>query len=72
LPPRIAELAGVGLRRWGDELSFDDRPANYYVLANMLGGVYLSQTLAPIQQVSRDAMLDALVAILLHILQPEK
>jgi AcrR family transcriptional regulator len=70
LPRRIAELAAFCLRRWGDELSFGDHPANYYVLANMLGGVYLSQTLAPVAQVPREAMLDALTAMLLRILEP--
>jgi AcrR family transcriptional regulator len=70
LPRRIAELAAYCLRRWGDQLSFGDHPANYYVLANMLGGVYLSQTLAPVAPVPRAEMLDALSAMLLRILEP--
>ena len=70
LPRRMAELCAYCLRRWGDQLSFGDHPANYYVLANMLGGVYLSQTLAPALQVPRAEMLDALVAMLLCILGP--
>jgi AcrR family transcriptional regulator len=70
LPRRIADLAAVCLRAWGDELAFDDHPANYYVIANMLGGVYLSQTLAPSPQVPREVMLDALVTILLRVLRP--
>jgi AcrR family transcriptional regulator len=70
LPRRVAELAARCLRRWGDELSFGDDPANVYVLANMLGGVYLSQTLAPAALVSRAEMLDALTEILMRVLRP--
>jgi len=70
LPRRVSELAASCLRSWGDELSFEDHPANAYVIATMLGGVYLSQTLAPVAPVPRDAMLDALVPILLRVLQP--
>jgi AcrR family transcriptional regulator len=70
LPRRVSELAALCLRSWGDELSLEDHPANAYVIANMLGGLYLSQTLAPVAPVSRAAMLDALVAILLRVLQP--
>jgi len=70
LPRRIAELAAFCLRSWGDELSFGDHPANAYVIANMLAGVYLSQTFTPVTLVSRAAMLDALVEILLRVLRP--
>lgn len=70
LPRRMSELAAFCLRSWGDELAFDDHPANYYVIANMLGGVYLSQTLAPLPQVPRETILDSLVTILLRVLRP--
>jgi hypothetical protein len=69
LPRRIAELAGFCLRSWETEHRFGDHPANHYVIATMLGGVYLSQTLAP-AAVSRDAVLDALFDIVLRVLQP--
>lgn len=70
LPRRMSELAACCLRTWGDELAFDDHSANYDVIANMLGGVYLSQTLAPLPEVSRETILDALVTILLGVLRP--
>jgi AcrR family transcriptional regulator len=70
LPSRIAELAGFCLRSWGDEVSFDDRPANHYVLANMLAGIYVAQTFAPASHLSPDAMVDAIATILLRVLQP--
>ena len=72
LPRRACELAAFCLRSWGDELSFEVHPANAFIIANMLGGVYLSQTLAPAAPVDRAAMLDALVAILLRVLQPRE
>jgi len=70
LPRRIVELAAFCLRSWGDELSLGAHPANAYVLANMLAGIYLSQTFTPMALVSRAAMLDALMEILLRVLQP--
>ncbi|HMI94715.1 MAG TPA: TetR/AcrR family transcriptional regulator [Polyangiales bacterium] len=70
VPMRAAELAAFCLRRWGTEVSVADHPATYYVLANMLVGVCLSHTLRPAAQVSSEAMLDALMEILLRVLQP--
>jgi AcrR family transcriptional regulator len=72
VPLRAAELAAFCLRRWGNEVTITDHPATYYVLANMLVGVCLSQTLQPAAQVSSDAMLDALMEILLRVLQPNQ
>ena len=69
LPRRVAELAGFCLRSRQNEHGFGDHPANHYVIATMLGGVYLSQTLAPLASVPREAVLDALVEILLRVLQ---
>ncbi|MET0594594.1 MAG: TetR/AcrR family transcriptional regulator [Polyangiaceae bacterium] len=70
LPRRVAELAGLCLRSWQGEHAFGDHPANYYVIATMLGGVYLSQTLTPLPSVPRESVLDSLVEIMLRILQP--
>jgi AcrR family transcriptional regulator len=70
VPRHAAELAALCLRRWGDEVCISDRPATYHVLASMLIGAYLAHTLRPVAQVSSEAMLDALVEILLRILQP--
>ena len=68
LPRRISELAAIRLRSWGHCVQISDHPAMYFALANMLAGVVLTQTLQP--SVSRDDMLDALVEILLRVLQP--
>jgi AcrR family transcriptional regulator len=70
LPQRVADLAGFCLRNWETQHRFDDHPANHYVIATMLGGLYLSQTLTPLAEVPREAVLDALVDIMLRILQP--
>jgi len=69
LPLRAAEFAAICLRGWGDELGIPDQPATHYVLANMLFGVCLSQTLRPATAVTSEAMLDALVQVLLQGLQ---
>ena len=42
-----------------------------FVLANMLIGACVSHMLSPSAQVSNEAMLDALVEILLRVLQPQ-
>lgn len=71
LPQRAADLAVFCLRRWGDEIHVPDDPATYHVLASMLFGACISQMLRPSTQVSNEALLDALMEILLRILRPE-
>src|SRR5690606_3597629 len=69
LPRRMAELTGLSLQHWASEVSLPQDPATYYVLANMLGGAYLAQTLKP-AGVDREAILGALVEIMIRVLKP--
>ncbi len=71
LPHRAVELAVFCLRRWSNEIRVPDDPATYHVLANMLFGASISHVLRPPSQVSHEAMLDALMQILLRILRPQ-
>lgn len=70
LPSRAAELAALCIGRWGGEVWVSNSPATYHVLASMLIGACVSHILQPSAQVSSEAMLDALVEILLRVLQP--
>lgn len=72
LPVRMAELAASCLRRCSSEVHVPDDPATYYLLANMLGGAYLAHALQPVAYISREAMLDALVEIMMRVLQPSR
>lgn len=71
LHQRAADLAVFCLRRWGNEISVADDPATNHVLANMLFGACVSQMLRPATHVSDEALLDALLEILLRILRPQ-
>lgn len=69
LPMRAAELTAHCFGRW-IRGGVDEQATTFRVLANMLMGAYLSQTLLPAGRVSQEEMRDALVDILVRVLEP--